>query len=386
MIKSQKVTLLKLVCSLVMLGILVNPVLIRAAGKKAGQTGSKFETPAIKWTMEAGPGANLKLVAPNKQFFRLDNQINLALIDNGKINVYQYNDETQWTQGQTLEVPEVAFTTLVVKDLNDDQIPEIIGGTTEPGFIYIYYRDLDGKWVTKNDAKYIWSTVAKLTTVCFDVNSPPVLVIQNKEGFLFVLKPSETAVDLIWKSPAAWQPFENLVAVDADHAGGDELLAVYKKGGVAILRSVKNALISEWKYFPWGKVLSVNQQDWDNNKTSEIILPTTRKMVCVIKSQNKKFTASQEAFEYMIEKMYFGKFQNQNIRLTTDTSGKTHIAEYVAKSARHWKETQILSTGRILDFFEEGPDEIILINQSLQLIRLKITFDVPEFSNTPRNL
>jgi hypothetical protein len=378
MMKFQKASFLKIVLCTVLFGLLLISLFTQAASNaastatpKASGSPGKPVAGTIKWSMQAGPLANLKTMTTYKQIFCLHDQLNLALLENGKIEIYQYTEETQWAKVQTLEVPEVAFTTFIVKDLNGDQIPEIIGGTTEPGFIYIYHWDQAQQWNAKNDAKYIWSTIAKMTVAHFAGNNTPSLVVQNKEGFLFVLKPSDTALDLIWKSPAAWKPLENLEAVDLNNDTCDELIAVYKNGGIAILRSVKNALKSAWQYFPWGKILAINYNDWDGNNTSELILPTTQKMVCLVRAKNQSFQAVQEAVAYVIEKIFFVKIQNHKIMLTTDSSGKTHIAEYAAKSKRRWKETEVFRTGRILEIIEKSPEEIILINQGLQLISLK---------------
>jgi hypothetical protein len=351
--------------------------LSKTDGSKTFASKTKPVPATVKWILESGPPSNLKVTTPHKQFFCLEEHCHLATIENGKIEIYQYAVESQWTKVQTLEVPEVAFTTCIVKDLNNDRIPEIIGGTTEPGFIYIYYRNQDRQWITKSDAKYIWSTVVRMATFHVAGNPNPLLVVQNKEGFLYVLKPSDTALNLIWKSPAAWKPLDSLVAVDLDNNAGDELLVIYKNGGIAILRSVKNALQSVWEYFPWGKILTTGYHDWDHNNMAELILPTTQRMVCIIHAKNRSFQASQEPYDYVIEKIYFTKVHNQKMMITTDTSGKTHIAVYSAKGKHHWRENQIFQTGRILEICEKNPGELLLVNQGLQFITLKIEPDQP---------
>jgi hypothetical protein len=372
---SQKIVF-KLALGMMIAVLAAIPIFIHAIAKAAGsKTAAAAAKPAgatVKWIMESGPPSNLKVTTPHKQFFFLEGYCHLAAIKNGKIEIYQYAAESQWTKVQTLEVPEVAFTTCIVKDLNNDRIPEIIGGTTEPGFINIYYRNQERQWTTKSEAKYIWSTVVKMTTFHVAQNPNPLLAVQNKEGFLYVLKPSETALDLIWKSPAAWKPLDNLVAVNLDNNADDELLAIYKNGGIAILRTVKNALQPVWKYFPWGKILTAGYHDWAHNHKTELILPTTQRMVCIIKAKNRSFQASQKPYDYVIERIYFVKAHNQKMMITTDTSGKTHLAEYSAKGKSHWKEKQIFSTGRILEMFVKNSEEILLVNQGLQLITLKI--------------
>jgi hypothetical protein len=324
----------------------------------------------LQWTMQAGPLSNLKILAPNKELFLIDGLLHLAVIEKGKIEVYQYGVDLQWAKVQTLEVPEVSFTTMFVKDLNNDRIPEIVAGTTDPGFIFVYRHDREKQWVATHDPKYIWSTIVKMTAARFLGNPTLQLVAQNKEGFLFVFKPSETALDLIWKSPTAWKPLERIVAVDLDNDANDELLAVYKNGGIAVLKTVKNAITSVWENYPWGKVLTINYNDWDNNNQAELILSTTRKMVCLINPKNKSYYAKQIAFDYVIEKGFFIKVQNRKILLTADTSGKIHILKSVPRLKQTWKETQSFQTGRVLEIFENGPNQIMVVNQMLQVITI----------------
>lgn len=182
-----------------------------------------------KWSVQPGPASNLRMLTSTKQLFISDNVLSMAVSENGKIDIYSYVNGTQWEKSQTLEVPEVMFTTFQVKDLNNDQVPEIIAGTTEPGFIYIYQLDANKQWTPKNDSKYIWSSVAKITIAKLDATQTPSIVVQNKEGFLFLMKLSDTSLDLVWKSPAAWKPVEMFTPFDLDNDSCEELVAVYKK-------------------------------------------------------------------------------------------------------------------------------------------------------------
>jgi hypothetical protein len=327
-------------------------------------------SPVIQWTMQSGPLSNLKILTPNKQLFFRDKLLHLAVIENGKIEVYQYGLDLQWAKVQTLEVPEVSFTTMFVKDLDNDRIPEVIAGTSDPGFIYVYHYHQEKQWVVTHDPKYIWSTIMNMTAARFSGGSTWQLIAQNKEGFLFVFKPSETALDLVWKSPNAWKPLDRIVAVDLNNDANDELLAVYKNGGIAIFKTIKNAITSVWENYPWGKVLTVNYNDWDNNNQAELILSTTRKMLYLINPKNKSYYARQIAFDYVIEKNLFIKVQNRKILLAADTSGKIHILESNPRLKQAWKEIQSFQTGRILEIFKTGPNQIVVINQMLQVITI----------------
>ncbi|HYH02536.1 MAG TPA: hypothetical protein VEC37_05505 [Bacillota bacterium] len=342
----------------------------------------------LKWSIQPGPPSNLKVLTPNKQLFRLNEVLNLAVLEEGKIVIYQHNPESQWEMLQTIEVPEVVFTTFLVRDLNNDSVPEIIAGTTEPGFIYVYYWDNEQKWQSPNNAKYIWSAITKLTAVKYHETNPatlktgaaqnsknsgnpaPYFVVQNKEGFLFVFKFSGDSLDLTWKSPAAWKAIETFVSMDLDNDASEELIVVYRGGGTEILKIVKNAITSKWKGFPWGKVLSMAFNDWDNNNSPELIFTTTQKAVYQIKTNKNAYKSSYLTFDYVIEKLHFLKVQNRKILFAADTSGKVHLLEQPPKSAV-WKEVQSFQTGRILEFLELPSGELLLVNQALQTIVIK---------------
>lgn len=335
---------------------------------------------SLKWSIQPGPTSNLKILSPYKQLFRLNEVLNLAVIEGGKIVIYQNNPDNQWEMLQTLEATEVTFTSFYIRDINNDSIPEIIAGTTEPGFIYVYYWDAEQKWTCLNNPKYIWSTVNKIIVAKYLESPPPTnkagsaqnsgslapyFVVQNKEGFLFVFKYSETSLDLTWKSPAAWKIIDQFFCIDLDNDANEELIVVYRGGGAEILKIVKNAVTSNWKGFPWGKVLTIDFNDWDNNNSPELIITTTQKAVYQIKAEKNTYKSSQLTLNYIIEKMHFYKVQNRKMLFIADTSGKVHLLEQAPKSAV-WKEIQTFQTGRILEFFEQSSGELLLVNQALQ--------------------
>jgi hypothetical protein len=72
----------------------------------------------------------------------------------------------------------------------------------------------------------------------------------------------------------------------------------------------------------------------------------------------------------LIENLYFPPISGKKIFVATDTAGKTHLAEYNAKT-KMWVETQIFPTGRIIQIIDKGSQELLLINQSYQTAILK---------------
>jgi hypothetical protein len=331
------------------------------------------ETPQSHWSLISRPASNLKPIPGEKKFFLSNDQLNMAVIEEGRLEIYGYSEAFQWQKYQTIELPEIQFTTFLVKDINNDNQPEIIAGTLEPGFIHIYTRSANENWISLNYNKYIWSTISKLIGGKFTGPGSQNLVAQNTEGYLFLLKVSDKSLDLIWKSPAAFKPIESAIAIDIDKDKdlSEEIVAVYKNGGVGVLKVANNAITSSWENYPWGKILSLNYYDWNNNAIPELIVTTTQKMVYLFEIKYKTYrTDRQTQFDFLIENLYFPPISGKKIFVATDTAGKTHLAEYNAKT-KMWVETQIFPTGRIIQIIDKGSQELLLINQSYQTAILK---------------
>jgi hypothetical protein len=326
-----------------------------------------------QWSLISGPASNIKPLPGEKQFFLYNEQLNLAVLEEGKLDLYSYSEAFQWQKYQSIELPEIQFTTFLVKDINNDNRPEIIAGTYEPGFIHIYTRGADENWIMMNYNKYIWSTISRLVCGRFTGPGSQNLVAQNTEGYLFLLKISENSLDLIWKSPVPWRMIDTAIPMDVDKDKdlSNEIVAVYKNGGMGVLKIANNAIASSWENYPWGKILAVNYYDWNNNTIPELIVTTTQKMVCLFEMKNKTYQASRQTqFDYLIEKLYFPQIPGKRVFVATDTAGKTHVAEYSIKNKK-WVETQMFPTGRILQIIDKGSQELLLINQSYQTAVLK---------------
>jgi hypothetical protein len=324
-----------------------------------------------QWSLITGPASNIKSISGEKQFFLYNEELNLAVLEEGKLEIYSYSEAFQWQKYQTIELPEIQFTTFLMQDINNDNRPEIIAGTFEPGFIHIYTRSADANWISMNYNKYIWSTISRLVCGKFSGPGSQNLVAQNTDGYLFLLKITENSLDLIWKSPAPWKLIESALTVDVDKDLSDEIVAVYKNSGVGILKIANNAIVSSWENFPWGKILALNYYDWNNNAIPELIVTTTQKMICLFELKNKTYQVSRQTqFGYLIEKLYFPQIPGKRVFVATDTAGKTHLAEYNLKTKR-WVETQTFPTGRILQIIDRGNQELCLINQSYQTVILK---------------
>jgi hypothetical protein len=150
--------------------------------------------------------------------------------------------------------------TFQIADINGDHNPEIIAGTSNPGFIYIY-SFTDHHWILENYRKYIWSTITNIAVGHFDGTKTTYFVIQNEQGSLFLMKMSESSLDLVWKSPAAWKGIKSMLVKDLDNDGKDEIAAIYQTGGTAIFKVVNNAVVSVWNNNLWGKTLGITAGD-----------------------------------------------------------------------------------------------------------------------------
>ena len=189
--------------------------------------------------------------------------------------------KTGW-RSQRFGPDDILFTTFQVKDINNDGVPEIIAGTVEPGFIYIYKLN-NGKWELFNYGKYVWSAITYIAVGNFGGEPDNDILVQNQEGSLYLLKMSENSLDFVWKSPTVWRPISSGYVIDIDHDAKDEIMVVsYKTGGIAVLKMANNAVVSVWENYLWGKVLAVTSGDWNNDQQPEVMISTSQKVIYVL--------------------------------------------------------------------------------------------------------
>lgn len=308
------------------------------------------------------------------QWLYLDGELNaLSLID-GKIVIYLQNDTGVWEEKQRFGPEDINFTTFQARDINNDGSPEIVAGTVEPGFIYIY-KLTDGAWELNSYGKYVWSRITNITVGNFSSAKSNDILVQNQEGSLFLLKKTENTIDLIWKSPKAWRPITLMQVLDLDNDSKEEIIVAYRTGGIGILRVQNNSIVSVWENYLWGKILGTAFGDWDHDNLPELMFSTSQKVVYLLgyrKEAGFQFEGLPFKFEFIIEKLVIMNIQGKNQLLATDTAGKTHLMEYVLKT-KEWQEKFLCQTGRIaMILIEPELKEIYLWGANRSFITLEI--------------
>lgn len=306
----------------------------------------------------------------NTQWLALENQLTAITLEQDQLSVVSPDEHFNWTDTQSLKPSETPLTTFTTKDINDDGIPEIVTGTTEPGYIYIYNLN-QGKWSLNHYEKYVWSAIIQIAAGKFDGQHTDLLV-QNQEGFLYLLKISDESLDIVWKSPTVWRQIASLVVMDIDNDSKDEIIVCYKTGGIGILKLVNNQIVSAWDNYLWGKALAFAEGDWDNDKQPELFISTTQKVIYILGGSNRNYLFEYQItdFNYIAETLSLINGKENSQLFTTDTSGKLHCYEYIAKTNK-WLEQFSCQTGRIARIIPAShQDSLLLWAQNRKLITL----------------
>lgn len=329
----------------------------------------------------------------NTQWLFFENQLTAVTLEQDQLNIFMPDEHSKWAATQALKPSEIPLTAFTIKDINLDGIPEIITGTTEPGYIYIYNLD-QGKWSLNPYEKYVWSAITQISAGKFDGQQINLLV-QNQEGFLYLLKISDESLDIVWKSPTVWRQITSLLVLDMDKDSKDEIVVCYKTGGVGVLKLVNSQIVSAWDNYLWGKALAFVECDWDNDKLPEVLISTTQKVVYILGGVNQDYLFEDRItnFNYIAETLFLigGKNSNNNQLFTTDTAGKLHCYQYNIK-AKQWLEQFTCQTGRITRIIPANRlDSLLLWSQNRKLItlnafkssRFKLIFNETSFELTP---
>jgi hypothetical protein len=306
----------------------------------------------------------------NTQWLVLENQLTAITLEQDQLSVISPDEHSNWTATQSLKPSETPLTAFTTKDINNDGIPEIITGTTEPGYIFVYNLN-QGKWGLNHYEKYVWSAITQIAAGKFDGQRIDLLV-QNQEGFLYLLKLSNESLDIVWKSPTVWRQMASLVVMDIDNDFKDEIIVCYKTGGIGILKLVNNQIVSAWDNYLWGKALAFAVGDWDNDKLPELFISTTQKVIYILGGSNRNYLFEDQitGFNYIAETLSFSGGDDNNQLFTTDTSGKLHCYEYNSKTKK-WLEQFSCQTGRIAQIIPTGrQDSLLLWSQNRKLITL----------------
>ncbi|MCL6588585.1 MAG: VCBS repeat-containing protein [Firmicutes bacterium] len=313
------------------------------------------------YSLVPGPIAELSF---NTQWILIDGQFYAITLDEGQIVICAPDSASNWGETQRLSIPDTSFTVFKVKDINNDNVPELIAGAAEPGFIRIYQQN-GGKWATNSNEKYVWTSITNIAVGNFDDPQTSNVLVQNQRGMLYLFKISgnSNALDLIWQSPSVWRAAESFINLDFDQDGKDEIMVSYKDGGIGILKAVNKQIVSIWDNYLWGKILDITTGDWDDDGRPELFLSTSQKIIYILGFNNKtyQFEGQLSQLKYTTEKLYFANVNSEKQLFTMDTGGKTHLLEYYSKS-QEWVEQFVCPTGRVAQILGLVPDKNISIS------------------------
>ncbi len=326
------------------------------------------------WLVSVSHGQFLDLNPFTTKWLVIKEHLSAITLIDGKIAVFEQSaDRTGWIEVQRIGPADVVITTFQVKDINGDGVGEIIAGTVEPGFVYLY-KLTDGKWELFNYGKYVWSAISNIIVGNFGQESGNDILVQNQEGYLYLLKITDNSLDLIWKSPAAWRPIISGYVKDIDNDLKDEILVVYKTGGIGVLKVDNNSIVSVWENYLWGKVLGVAAGDWDNDHQPEFMISTSQKIVYFLGWDQEKqvfhFEKQWSQFNCILEEMAFLNNNDISQLLATDTAGKLHLYQYDPKNTV-WNEYYVCQTGRIAQIIDIKPEHILLWGLNRKLVTVE---------------
>lgn len=311
----------------------------------------------------------LELAPYNTQLLLQDGQLTALSIIKGKILYFEEKD-AKWVELQRFGPHDINFTTFEIKDLNGDDIPELIAGTEDPGLIYLYTLE-NGQWNILSYGKHVWSTINKIISGNFLKVGAHDLLVQNEEGYLFLLKTSLNSIDLVWKSPSTWRPINEAVVADIDNDLLDEILVVYKTGGIAILEIENNAVVSVWENYPWGKILGLTVGDWDNDQQLEGIFSTSQKILYVLGKNGDQYQYEGQFSDFgsIFEKLSFFNQQEHQVLMASNTAGQLKAFQFDSGN-RKWVEKLSNNTGRIWQIVQPNQEQALFWSSNRKVIEL----------------
>jgi len=313
------------------------------------------QSSSAQWSISTGMVQAWPYERLPEQFFYYDHQLFSVSIQDGQLVIHQCVDN-QWVEYQRLLAKSNHFTTVWVSDFDWDNQPEIIAGTDEPGFLYIYALNQDSQWTIRDNSKYLWSNINHIVSGRFTETEETEFIAQNSEGSLFYLKRMDDALNIVWKSPSPWRQIRFLQVIDIDGDSLDEILVSYQNGSLAVLKIEKNAVVSQSENYPWGKVLAVHFGDWNQDGKPGFMVTTSQKVNYILSYANKSYRFIQAPWQsnYLIENIQYVPGKSSEV-IVTDSAGNTHILGYNPVQKR-WNETQVFYTGRIAQIIPV-PDE-----------------------------
>lgn len=341
-----------------------------------------FYSPVLAggWVFKVQPAETLDLNPNTTQWVTINGHLIAVTLLEGKIAIFEHKDDSrEWRMNQEFGPAGILVSAFQLKDINHDEHPEIIAGTNDPGFIYIYKYN-DGQWDLHNYGKYVWSDITFITVGNFGGIQGNDILVQNQEGFLFLLKITDNSLDLVWKSPNVWRPISSGFVRDIDGDSSDELIVVYKTGGIGVLKMENNSIVSVWENYLWGKVLAVTAGDWDNDQKTEIMISTSQKVIYALgwsEGKGYQFEDQWSQLNSTIEKFLFLNSAGESELIAADTAGKLHQFNYNRKN-RNWVEDFVCATGRISQIVTADSNQVLLwgLNRKMILVDLYLTKEI----------
>ena len=376
-----------------------------ALGLLALACGSIFPLAAVNqpdnWLVKLDVGGYLDQNPANTQWQLINGQLTAVSLADGSLVISKYDQLTlKWEILQKLVPAETKFTVFILKDLDNDGSTEIIAGTGEPGLVYTYhYQTTSNSWVGNNYAKYVWSAITAIAVLNPNYSeSSNYFLLQNQEGVLYLLKKTDRSFDLVWQSPNPWRQILTMLVMDLDADANEEVIIIYKNGGVAILKLLNNTIVSVWENYFWGKILTITSGDWNNDQQPELLFSTSQKIIYSLGYSEKHYQFKEQlTHEYTIDCLYLIPKENKpNLSqlIATDTAGKTHLFEYDL-ILKEWQEQFAAHTGRITKIASQPnanqvylwrTDHKVLILNSGLISDFKLQFQNQEARLTPQLL
>lgn len=324
---------------LLMVGFILTLVLL-------GRTDAKSETPPPDSVfINAFNGGTLPFNPAAVKWQIIHGDLTVFAIDAaGAIKIW-INSAGAWRESQTLAAPGGAFSTFQLQDLDRDGETELIAGTADTGFLFVY-RWADGAWLPQNSEKYVWSTITGIAAGHLDDTGLAYLLVQNREGFLYLFKQKDQALDLVWKSPVVWRPFASVFVADLDGDRKDEITVSYSNGAVAVLKMVNNSIVAVWENYVWGKILAITAATWDHKSRTKLVFSTTQKMIYFLGYSEKgfQFEAQLSQFPFIAENLAVPATAAKELWVI-DTAGKFHLLQSSLPAGK-WVESANQVTGR----------------------------------------
>ncbi len=327
-----------------------------------------------QWTVSSGTVQAWTNESLPEQFFRHDGQLFAVDLSGGQLVIYQCIDN-QWVEYQRFSAKGHRFTAVWVNERSSR--PEIIAGTDEPGFLYIFTMDEQSQWNVCDNHKYLWSNITHIASGTFTGAEETEYIVQNSEGSLFYLKRERDTLNIVWKSPSPWRHIRFLRVVDIDGDAIDEILVSYQNGSMAVLKVEKNAVVTKSEHYPWGRVLAVHFGDWNQDRKPGFMVTTSQMVnyILCFSDNSYKFSNAMWQSNYLIENLQFVSGKTPQF-MASDSSGHTHILEY-NPSQKRWNEIQTISTGRIAQIIPQ-PD-----GQEFWLLGYNRQFTIISKNETP---